>query len=84
MTVSPQLLDILVCQKSQGALEVVELPAVMQSRLAEKYREHFSGDEPTVSEGLLCRESGLVYPVVADIPVMLVEEALPASALDGD
>ena len=54
------------------------------SKAAEKYREHFSGEEPSVSEGLLCRESGLIYPVVADIPVMLLEEALPASVLDGD
>lgn len=82
MPVNPELLEILVCPKSQGALSEVNLPAAVCARLAEKYREHFQGDEPQVTSGLYCRESELVYPIVADIPVMLIEEALPASALE--
>ncbi|MEM1247433.1 MAG: Trm112 family protein [Acidobacteriota bacterium] len=82
MSASEELLEILVCPKSRGALEWVDLPEPAQQRLADKYREHFDGEEPEVAKGLLCRESELVYPVVADIPVMLVEEALPASVLD--
>ncbi len=75
---------MLVCPKSRGELEVVALPAAVRGRLAEKYREHFQGEEPDVAEGLYCAESQLVYPIVADIPVMLIEEALPATVLDGD
>ena len=81
MSVDPELLAILVCPKSRGALELVELPAALRARLVERYREHFRDEEPVVEQGLLCRESGLVYPIVSDIPVMLVDEALPASSL---
>lgn len=76
------LLDILVCPKSKGELRVVELPAAVCSALVDRYREHFQDEEPEVHRGLLCSESGLLYPIVSDIPVMLVEEALPASVLD--
>ena len=81
MSVDPELLAILVCPKSRGALELVELPPALRVRLVERYREHFRDEEPVVEQGLLCRESGLVYPIVSDIPVMLVDEALPSSAL---
>ena len=38
-------------------------------------------EEPVVEQGLFCATSGLVYPIVSDIPIMLIEEALPASAV---
>ena len=34
-----------------------------------------------MQEGLYSREAQLVYPIVSDIPVMLIAEALPASAV---
>ena len=83
MAVDQELLSILVCPKSHGELEVVTLPADLRQRLVEKYREHFDDEEPVVEQGLLCQESELLYPIVSDIPVMLIEEALPASVLDG-
>ena len=78
MPVDSELLELLVCPKSKGALTVKSLPAPVCERLAARYREQFAGEEPEVSEGLWCRESGLVYPIVSDIPIMLVGEALPA------
>ena len=81
MSVNPELLAMLVCPKSRGALELVALPEAVRARLVERYREHFRDEEPVVEQGLLCRDSGLVYPIVSDIPVMLVDEALPASAI---
>lgn len=81
MSVDPELLSLLVCPKSRGALELVELPAALRARLVDRYREHFRDEVPVVEQGLLCRESGLLYPIVSDIPVMLVDEALPASTL---
>ena len=80
MPVDPELLQILVCPKTKGALELVELPLEQRDRLKEKYREHFRDEEPVVEQALYCAESGLVYPIVSDIPIMLVDEALPASA----
>ncbi len=81
MTLDPDLLAILVCPKCRAALERVELPESLRRTLVDRYREHFRDQTPVVEEGLLCRESQLVYPIVSDIPVMLVDEALPASAL---
>jgi uncharacterized protein YbaR (Trm112 family) len=71
VAVDPELLEIL----------VVELPAELCERLKEKYREHFRDEEPVVQQGLYSDDSKLVYPIVSDIPIMLVDEALPASAI---
>jgi len=81
MPVDPELLDILVCPRSKGSLELVSLPEELRHQLAEKYREHFRDEEPTVEQGLYCSESRLVYPIVSDIPIMLVDEALPAESI---
>ena len=81
MSVDPELLEILVCPKSRGKLEMVPLPAEVARRVAAKYREHFRDEEPVVTEALYCAESRLVYPIVSDIPVLLVDEALDASEI---
>jgi uncharacterized protein YbaR (Trm112 family) len=81
MAVDPELLEILRCPKSHGELRLVELPEEIRKNLTEKYREHFREEEPQVEVGLLSTDSDLVYPVVSDIPVMLIDEALPASVL---
>ncbi len=81
MALDPELLEILVCPKSHGDLEVVDLPGEVCQRLIEKYHEHFRDEAPVVEQGLFCAESQLVYPVVSDIPIMLVDEALPADVL---
>ena len=81
MAVDPELLEILVCPKSKGALEVVDLPEELRRQIADKYREHFRDEEPVVEQALYCADSGLVYPIVSDIPIMLIDEALPASTI---
>jgi len=81
MSVDTELLEILVCPKSRGPLEPVDLPAELCQRLVEKYREHFREEEPEVTQGLYCAESALVYPVVSGIPILLVDEALSASEI---
>jgi uncharacterized protein YbaR (Trm112 family) len=81
MAVDPELLDILVCPKTRSELELVSLPVEVARSLVEKYRENFRDEEPVVEEGLYSAESQLVYPIVSDIPILLVDEALPASVL---
>ncbi|MEM8962625.1 MAG: hypothetical protein AAGD38_14160 [Acidobacteriota bacterium] len=80
----PDILDILVCPKTGGELEQVSLPDAARQRLVDKYREHFRDDDPVVEIGLLSKDAELVYPVVSEIPIMLVDEALPASILAAD
>ncbi len=82
MAIDPELLEILVCPKTKGELELRELPEDARRLLTEKYREHFRDTEPVVEQGLFCSDSQLVYPIVSDIPIMLEDEALPASALE--
>ena len=81
MAVDPELLEILVCPKTKGDLRLVDLPEDSRNTLIEKYREHFRDEAPVVTDGLYCAESGLVYPIVSDIPIMLVDEALEASSV---
>jgi len=84
VAVDPELLAILVCPKTKGPLELVDLSEETRRALVEKYREKFRDEEPVVTQGLYSREANLVYPIVSDIPVMLIDEALPGSeALPG-
>ena len=81
MAIDPDLLEILVCPQTKGELELVDLPEAVRQQLVEKYREHFRDDEPVVEQALYSPDSELVYPIVSDIPIMLVDEALPASTI---
>jgi uncharacterized protein YbaR (Trm112 family) len=80
MPVDPELLAILVCPKTKGELEKIPLPPEVCRALVEKYRDKFRDEEPVVVEGLYSARAGLIYPIVSDIPVMLIDEALPASS----
>lgn len=83
MAVDPELLAILVCPQSRGSLALVKLTDPARRSLIAKYREHFQDEEPIVEDALFCEESGLVYPIVSDIPIMLIDEALDASVIAG-
>ena len=83
MAVDPELLAILVCPKTKGPLELVELREATRKALIEKYREKFRDEEPVVTQGLYSKQADLVYPIVSDIPVMLIDEALPGSEAAG-
>jgi hypothetical protein len=54
VTLSKELLDILVCPKCKGEIQMTEN-----------------------EDGLVCERCKLRYPVKDDIPVMLIEEAVP-------
>jgi len=78
MAVDQQLLDILVCPACKSDLELMELPAATCAMLVDRYRDKFRDETPQVHEGLRCASCHRTYPIVSDIPVMLIDEALPA------
>ncbi len=78
MPVDPQLLEILVCPACKADLDLVALPPATAAALVERYRDRFRDEVPEVHEGLRCTACRRTYPIVSDIPVMLVDEALPA------
>ncbi|HMM34899.1 MAG TPA: Trm112 family protein [Thermoanaerobaculia bacterium] len=82
MAVDPELLAILACPACDPRPPVTLCPleAGAAAQVVEKYRDKFRDEEPVVTDGLHCAACGRVYPIVSDIPVMLVEEALPAGA----
>lgn len=82
MAVDPELLAILACPacEARPSVTLCLLEAGAAAQVLEKYRDKFRDEEPVVTEGLHCAACGRVYPIVSDIPVMLVEEALPAGA----
>ncbi|MEM6454518.1 MAG: Trm112 family protein [Acidobacteriota bacterium] len=81
MAVDPELLEILICPKSQGPLTLFDLPEALRGPLVDRYREHFRDEEPEVVQALYSPEAALVYPIVSDIPIMLIDEALAADSL---
>lgn len=82
MAVDKELLDILACPAcdTRPPVTLCTLKPDVAKAVIEKYRESLKDEEPVVIEGLSCAACGRVYPIVSDIPVMLVEEALPADA----
>ncbi len=75
MAVDQELLEILACPICKEEVKVVPLSGPRSTAVRDRYRDKFRGEEPVVEQGLRCVKCGRVYPIVSDIPVMLVEEA---------
>ncbi len=75
MAVDQELLEILACPICKEEVKLVSLSEARRSAVRDKYREKFRGEEPVVDQGLQCVKCHRIYPIVSDIPVMLVDEA---------
>ena len=75
MAIDNELLEILACPICKEEVKLVPLSESRRTSVHDKYREKFRGEEPVVEQGLQCVKCHRVYPIVSDIPVMLVDEA---------
>ncbi len=84
--ISKELLDLLVCPENRTPLTLAddELLVKLNRAIAAGSVKNRSGHQ--VGEplsGALVRQDGrLLYPIVDDIPIMLVEEAIPLEGLE--
>ena len=79
MAVDQELLEILACPLCKEEVKLIPLSDSRRAAVRDKYREKFRGEEPVVEQGLQCAKCNRVYPIVSDIPVMLVDEAFDQS-----
>jgi uncharacterized protein YbaR (Trm112 family) len=75
MAIDAELLEILACPLCKEEVKLVPLSDARRAAVRDKYRDKFRGEEPVVEQGLQCVKCRRIYPIVSDIPVMLVEEA---------
>src|ERR1700682_6468818 len=75
MTIDAELLEILACPLCKEEVKPVSLSESRRTAVRDKLRDKVRGEEPVVEQGLQCVKCHRVYPIVSDIPVMLVEEA---------
>lgn len=75
--ISPDLLSILCCPETHQRVSLAP-PAVLDRVWAEKLPDRRGTPPAAPLEGGLLREDGaLLYPIRGEIPIMLVEEAIP-------
>jgi uncharacterized protein YbaR (Trm112 family) len=81
--VDQELLDILVCPETKQPVRVAdgELLARLNASIEAGQVTNRGGQSVTapVTEGLVREDGALLYPVRDDIPIMLVDEAIPLS-----
>ncbi len=83
--ISPELLEILVCPEDHSPVTLADAALVgkVNSAIAAGKMANRAGETVTepVDGGLVRGDRAWLYPVREDIPVMLVDEALPLEGL---
>lgn len=76
MSIDKELLEILACPFCKKDLNLVKIEEEKAKQVVEKFQERLPDEKIFVSEGLQCIECKRIYPIVSDIPVMLIEDAI--------
>ncbi len=81
MSINADLLAILVCPKTKRPLTLANDDAVaaLNAQVSSGAVSTVGGQkvERALEAGLLTEDGSLIYPIVDDIPVLLVEEGIP-------
>ena len=79
--VDKKLLDILCCPETKQDLELVEAETVkkVNDAIAAGSVKNRGGEKVTekIDAGLLREDKRYLYPIREDIPIMLIDEAIP-------
>jgi uncharacterized protein YbaR (Trm112 family) len=75
MAIQPEFLAILACPNCKEEVRLVPLSEARRVTVRDKFRDKMRGVELIVEEGLQCVKCRRVYPIVSDIPVLLLDEA---------
>lgn len=76
MSIDKELLEILACPLCKKDLNLVKIEEKKAKEIVEKFKERLPDENIFVDEGLQCIECKRIYPIVSDIPVMLIEDAI--------
>jgi len=84
--IQQELLDLLQCPETKKPLQLADesLVARINAAIATGAIRNRVGETVAtpLSGGLLPEEGSLLYPIVDDLPIMLVDEAIPLEQLE--
>ena len=79
--INKELLDILVCPETRQEVALADTTLIdgLNQRIASGTLKNRGGEKVTekMDAGLVRRDGRLLYPIRQDIPIMLIEEAIP-------
>jgi uncharacterized protein YbaR (Trm112 family) len=85
MVIDKELLEILVCPENHTRLTLAEedLVAKLNQAIAAGQVQNRGGEQVTepIDGGLVREDATVLYPIREEIPVMLVDEAIPLEGL---
>jgi uncharacterized protein YbaR (Trm112 family) len=80
MPIDAELLEILACPDCRTPVTTEPITGDLARTIVDKYRDKFRDEEPVVVDGLRCAKCRRLYPIVSEIPVMLLDEAIGGPA----